>query len=88
METLCLLIVAMVSARTVMRQLVGCGAPHKGAASASAMGRFETEMLKRPENLTVLADLLLHAFCRQCRAALSASLLTFAAKPNWEESLQ
>ncbi|MDA0222362.1 MAG: IS1380 family transposase [Proteobacteria bacterium] len=41
----------------VMRQLVGCGAPKKGAASASAMGRFETEMLTRPENLTVLADL-------------------------------
>ncbi len=41
----------------VMRQLVGCGAPKKGAASASAMGRFETEILTRPENLTVLADL-------------------------------
>ena len=41
----------------VLRQLVGCGAPKKGAASASAMGRFEMEMLTRPENLTVLADL-------------------------------
>jgi len=28
-----------------------------GAASASAMGRYETEMLARPENLTALADL-------------------------------
>jgi len=35
----------------VMRQLVG------GAASASAMGRFETVMLTRPENLAALADL-------------------------------
>jgi hypothetical protein len=41
----------------VMRQLIGGRAVKRGAASASAMGRFETEMLTRPENLTVLADL-------------------------------
>ena len=41
----------------VMRQLVGGRAVKRGAASASAMGRFETEMLARPENLAVLADL-------------------------------
>jgi hypothetical protein len=41
----------------VMRQLVGGRAVKHGAASASAMGRFETEMLARPENLTALADL-------------------------------
>jgi hypothetical protein len=41
----------------VMRQLVGGRAVKHGAASASAMGRFETEMLAQPENLSVLADL-------------------------------
>jgi hypothetical protein len=41
----------------VMRQLVGGRAVKHGAASASAMGRFETAMLARPENLAVLADL-------------------------------
>jgi hypothetical protein len=42
----------------VMRQLVGGRAVKYSAASASAIGRFETEMLARPENLTALADLL------------------------------
>ncbi|MEO1093092.1 MAG: transposase, partial [Pseudomonadota bacterium] len=41
----------------VMRQLVGGRAVKHGAASASAIGRFETEMLTRPDNLTGLADL-------------------------------
>ena len=41
----------------VMRQLVGGRAVKHGAASASAIGRFETEMLTRPENLEALADL-------------------------------
>jgi hypothetical protein len=41
----------------VMRQLVGGRAVKRGAASASAMGRFETAMLARPENLAVLVDL-------------------------------
>jgi hypothetical protein len=41
----------------VMRQLIGGRAVKHGAASASAMGRFETVMLTRPENLAVLADL-------------------------------
>jgi hypothetical protein len=41
----------------VMRQLVGGRAVKRGAASASAMGRFETEMLAQPENITALADL-------------------------------
>jgi Transposase DDE domain group 1 len=41
----------------VMRQLVGGRAVKRGAASASAMGRFETAMLARPENLDTLADL-------------------------------
>ena len=41
----------------VMRQLVGGRAVKRGAASASAMGRFETAMLTRPENIAVLADL-------------------------------
>ena len=38
----------------VMRQLVGGRAVKRGAASASAMGRFETAMLTRPENLAAL----------------------------------
>jgi len=41
----------------VIRRLVGGRAVKRGAASASAMGRFETEMLTRPENLAALADL-------------------------------
>ena len=41
----------------VMRQLVGGRAVKRGAASASAMGRFETEMLAQPDNLAALADL-------------------------------
>jgi len=41
----------------VMRQLVGGRAVKNRAASASAMGRFETEMLTEPENLAVLIDL-------------------------------
>ena len=41
----------------VMRQLVGERAVKRGAASASAMGRFEMAVLMRPENLAVLADL-------------------------------
>jgi hypothetical protein len=41
----------------VMRQLVGGRAVKRGAAPASAMGRFETAMLTRPENLAALADL-------------------------------
>jgi hypothetical protein len=41
----------------VMRQLIGGRAVKAGAASASAMGRFETEMLTRPENLEALTDL-------------------------------
>jgi hypothetical protein len=41
----------------VIRQLVGGRAVKNGAASASAMGRFETAMLTRPENLAALADL-------------------------------
>ena len=41
----------------VMRQVVGSRAVKHGAASASAMGWFETEMLTRPGNLDALADL-------------------------------
>jgi hypothetical protein len=41
----------------VIRQLVGGRAIKHGAASASGMGRFETETLMRPDNLSVLADL-------------------------------
>jgi hypothetical protein len=41
----------------VMRQLVGGRAVKHGAASASAMGRFETGMLTHPENLLALAEL-------------------------------
>jgi hypothetical protein len=40
-----------------MRSVVGGNAPMNRAASASQMGRFETEWLARPENLAVLADL-------------------------------
>lgn len=41
----------------VMRQLVGGQAVKHGAASANAMGRFETQMLTLPDNLTALAGL-------------------------------
>ena len=41
----------------VMRHLVGGRAVMNGAASASAMGRFETEMLTQPDNLAALIDL-------------------------------
>ena len=40
-----------------MRSVVSGKAPMNRAASASQMGRFETEWLARPENLAVLADL-------------------------------
>jgi len=40
-----------------MRQLIGGRAVKNSAASASAMGRFETEMLTQPDNLAALADL-------------------------------
>jgi hypothetical protein len=40
-----------------MRWVVGGGAPTGQAASASQMGRFETEWLARPENLAALAAL-------------------------------
>ena len=41
----------------VMRQLIGDRAVKSGAASATAMGRFETEMLTQEANLAILADL-------------------------------
>ena len=41
----------------VVREIIGGRAVKHGAASASAMGRFETAMLTRPDNLAVLADL-------------------------------
>lgn len=40
-----------------MRQIAGGLAVKKGAASESAMGRLETEMLTQPDNLAGLADL-------------------------------
>src|SRR6476659_8741915 len=40
-----------------MRWVVGDRAISGSAASASQMGRFETEWLSRPENLTTLTDL-------------------------------
>ncbi len=40
-----------------MRWVVGGGAPMSQAASASQMGRFETEWLTRPVNLAALTDL-------------------------------
>jgi hypothetical protein len=40
-----------------MRWVVGSRAPMGQAASASQMGRFETEWLTRPENFAALADL-------------------------------
>src|ERR1700726_4633294 len=40
-----------------MRWVVGGGAPTGRGASASQMGRFETEWLTRPENFAALADL-------------------------------
>jgi hypothetical protein len=41
----------------VMRQSIGGRAVKRGAASASAMGRFETATLTQAENLAALADL-------------------------------
>ena len=41
----------------VMRQIVGGRAVDHQAASASQMGRFETEVLTTPENLAALADM-------------------------------
>ena len=41
----------------VMRQIVGGRAVKNGAASASAMGRFETEMLTKAANLDAHAEL-------------------------------
>jgi hypothetical protein len=40
-----------------MRWVVGSGAPMGRAASASQMGRFETEWLAQPQNFAALADL-------------------------------
>jgi hypothetical protein len=40
-----------------MRWVVGGNAPMSRGASASQMGRFETEWLARPENLAALVDL-------------------------------
>src|SRR5580692_7996146 len=40
-----------------MRWVVGGQAPMGRAASASQMGRFETEWLTRPQNLAALSDL-------------------------------
>jgi hypothetical protein len=41
----------------VMRQIVGGRAVNHQAASASQMGRYETEVLATPENLAALADM-------------------------------
>jgi hypothetical protein len=41
----------------VMRQIVGGRAVDQQAASASQMGRFETEVLATPDNLAALADM-------------------------------
>jgi hypothetical protein len=41
----------------VMRQIVGGRAVDQKAASASQMGRFETEVLTTPENLAILPDM-------------------------------
>jgi len=41
----------------VLRWVVGGGAPMGRAASASQMGRFETEWLAQPRNFAALADL-------------------------------
>jgi hypothetical protein len=41
----------------VMRQIVGGRAVDRQAASASQMGRFETEVLATPQNIAVLADM-------------------------------
>ena len=41
----------------VMRALTGKRAPHKQAASVNTMGRFETEILTRQENLRNLSDI-------------------------------
>ena len=50
----------------VMRQLVGGRAVKRGAASASAMGRFETATLTQAENLAALADLSGHWVVTRC----------------------
>ena len=42
----------------VMRQIVGGRAVDRQAASASQMGRFETEVLATPDNRAALADML------------------------------
>src|SRR4029077_17051508 len=47
----------MTGGRPAMRWGVGGKAPRVRAASASQMGRFETEWLAGPENLAALADL-------------------------------
>jgi hypothetical protein len=44
----------------VMRHLVGARAVKQGAASTSAIGRFETATLAQAEKLAVLADLCGH----------------------------
>jgi hypothetical protein len=41
----------------VMRQIVGGRAVDQKAASASQMGRFETEVLTTPDNLAALSDM-------------------------------
>jgi hypothetical protein len=43
-----------------MRWVVGDRAVREAAASASEMGRFETEWLTRPENLAALSMLLVN----------------------------
>ena len=40
-----------------MRWIVGGKAVERGGASASQMGRFETELLATDDNLALLADL-------------------------------
>ena len=40
-----------------MRWIIGGKAVERGGASTSQMGRFETELLTRDENLAALADL-------------------------------
>jgi hypothetical protein len=44
----------------VMRQVVGGRAVDAKAASASQMGRFETEVLATTDNRTALADMCKH----------------------------
>ncbi len=40
-----------------MRQMVGGRAKERTTASSSLMGRFETEILKQPQNLELLMGL-------------------------------